>query len=104
MGKILQIFSQLMSGAVGLVVGVVKFVLFLFLLGMVAALNDVLGEELTGGLIVLLIIFFVLYVIKAMKLREQRLKYQHDINILKTDVRKIGDDEAAQLAKKYKNK
>jgi hypothetical protein len=52
-----------------------------------------------GGLELLVIIFIVIF--KALKHR--RLKRQQDIEILNTDVNKIGEDEAAKLVRKYEN-
>jgi hypothetical protein len=52
-----------------------------------------------GGLAFLAIISVVIF--KALKHR--RLKRQQDIEILNMDVNKIGEDEAAKLARKYEN-
>jgi hypothetical protein len=52
-----------------------------------------------GGLAFLAIISIVIF--KALKHR--RLKRQQDIEILNTDVNKLGEDEAAKLARKYEN-
>jgi hypothetical protein len=52
-----------------------------------------------GGLVFLAII--TVFIIKTMKHR--RLKRQQDIEILNMDVNKMGEDEAAKLARKYEN-
>jgi hypothetical protein len=52
-----------------------------------------------GGLAFLAIISVL--IVKALKYR--RLKRQQDIEILNMDVNKIGEDEAAKLARKYEN-
>jgi type VI protein secretion system component VasK len=103
-----RLVARLVAGVVRLVVTVVAVVLLLLLLlllVMVVATGEELWKQLLAfGLIVLLIVLFFLYTRTDMILRHQRLKRQQDIEILNTDVRKIGDDEVARLAKKYRNK
>jgi hypothetical protein len=54
-------------------------------------------------IIAALIVLFILYRTAAMILRHRRIKRQQDIDILNTDVHKIGDDPATRLAEKYKD-
>jgi hypothetical protein len=70
------------------------FILLLLLL--LAVEHPVLGI----GLIVL----FILCGITAMLLRHLHLMRQQDIDILNADVNKMGGDEAARRAEKYRDK
>ncbi|MDR0653148.1 MAG: GYF domain-containing protein [Synergistaceae bacterium] len=53
---------------------------------------------------VLVIGLIALIVLTAMVLRHRRLQRQQDIEILNANISKIGDDEAARRAEKYRDK
>jgi Flp pilus assembly protein TadB len=59
---------------------------------------------LTSVLVIAAIALFFLYKIMPVVWEHRRLKRQQDIDILNVDVSKIGDNEAARLAKKYQGK
>jgi Na+/melibiose symporter-like transporter len=61
-------------------------------------------RETNRGIALMGIIFIVLCCITAIVLWLRHLKRQHDIDILNADVKKIGNDQAARLAEKYRDK
>ncbi|MDR3076164.1 MAG: DUF4339 domain-containing protein [Synergistaceae bacterium] len=89
--KILQMIKEANHGILGFV-GLMGLLMLVGLIGWMAE-----NIFLVIGLIVLVVMYMTTVII----LRHRRLKRQQDIEILNTDVNKMGDDEAARRAKKY---
>ncbi|MDR1579266.1 MAG: hypothetical protein LBS35_02815 [Synergistaceae bacterium] len=101
---ILGIIDRVSKLILGIFSSVLKLILGIFgLLMLIVLLVKLIDEDMIWQAVLVIVLSFLLG-ITAIVLRHRHLKRQQDIDILKADIRKIGDDETARLAEKYQNR
>jgi hypothetical protein len=96
--RLLPLLELLLFPLVGLLLFPLVGLLLMSLLGLPLLASMAFNMKLMSGLIVL----FILYKTAAMVLRHRRLTRQQNIDSLNADVNRIGEDEAARRAEKYR--